>query len=94
MEKRIIAAFLLLLAIGAGAKTIKRTVVFASSIECKNCCQKVTENVGFEKGVLDLKTDLDNQTITVVFNEAKTDTAAIASAVRKLGFTAKVVSFE
>ena len=88
------AALMLSAAAVAGAKAVKRTVVYASSIECKNCCRKVEENTGLEKGVIELTTDLDTQTITVLFDEAKTDTAKIAKSIRSLGFDAQVVSYK
>lgn len=75
-------------------KTVKRTVVYSSTVECKNCERKVLENISFEKGVKDVSVDLPGRTVTVVFDEAKTDTLTLAKAIRKLGYDAKVVKFE
>ena len=75
-------------------KTVKRTVVYASTVECKNCQKKVMENIAFEKGVKDVVVDLADQSVKVVFDESKTDTLTLAKAIRKLGYEAKVVSFE
>ena len=63
-------------------------------MECKNCERKVLENISFEKGVKDVSVDLPGRTVTVVFDEAKTDTLTLAKAIRKLGYDAKVVKFE
>jgi len=71
-----------------------KTVVYASDVECKNCEKKVMENVAFEKGVKNLSVDLAKHTVTVVFDETKTDTLALAKAIRKLGFEAKVSSYK
>ena len=75
-------------------KMVKRTVVYGSTVECKNCEKKVLENIGFEKGVKDVSVDLSEQTVKIVFDEAKTDTATLAKAIRKLGYEAKVIKFE
>ena len=68
-------------------------VVFASSVDCANCSKKVQENIAFEKGVKDLSVDLDKQTITVVFNPAKTDTVKLKKAINKLGYEANVIDY-
>ncbi len=44
-----------------------KTVVFATKLHCKNCVAKVNENISFEKGVKDLKVDLEAQTITIKY---------------------------
>ena len=75
-------------------KTVNRTVVYGSSVDCKNCEKKVMENISFGKGVKDVSVDLPNQTVKVVFDESKTDTTTLAKAIRKLGYDAKVVKFE
>lgn len=68
-------------------------VVFASNIHCANCSRKVQENIAFEKGVKDLKVDVESKTITVVFNPAKTDTLKLKKAINKLGYTADVIEY-
>ena len=75
-------------------KTAKRTVVYGSTVECKNCQKKVMENISFEKGVKDVSVDLSEQTVKIVFDESKTDTTTLAKAIRKLGFGANVIKFE
>ena len=75
-------------------KSVSRTVVYASTVECKNCQKKVLENISFEKGVRDVSEDLPNHSVKIVFDEAKTDTVTLAKAIRRLGYEAKVVQFE
>ena len=75
-------------------KMVKSTVVYGSTVECKYCEKKVLENIGFEKGVKDVSVDLSEQTVKIVFDEAKTDTTTLAKAIRKLGYEAKVIKFE
>ena len=92
----IFASVLLLVAFVTSSKpkTAKRTVVYGSTVECKNCEKKVMENIAFEKGVKDVSVDLSEQSVKVVFDEAKTDTATLAKAIRKLGYKAQVIKFE
>ena len=69
-------------------------VVFATSIHCANCGKKVQENISFEKGVKDLKVSVPDKTVTVVFNDAKTDTLKLKAALKKLGYSAEVVDYK
>ncbi|MCR5325586.1 MAG: heavy-metal-associated domain-containing protein [Bacteroidales bacterium] len=69
-------------------------VVFASTIHCDKCGLKVQENIGFEKGVKDLKVDVPGKTITVVFNPSKTDTLKLKKAINKLGYEAEVIEYK
>ena len=91
----LLSALSLFVALTAGKpQIVKRTVVYASDVECKNCEKKVLENISFEKGVKDVKVDLSEQKVTIVFDQAKTDTCTLAKALRKLGYCAEVVKFE
>lgn len=67
-----------------------RTVVFATRLHCKNCVNKVNENIAFEKGVKDLKVDLEAQTITVKYDSSKTSVEKLAEAINRLGYPATV----
>ena len=69
-------------------------VVFASTIHCDKCGLKVQENIGFEKGVKDLKVDVPGKTITVVFNPSKTDTLKLKKAINKLGYEAEIIEYK
>ena len=68
-------------------------VVFASTIHCDTCGKKVEENISFEKGVKDLKVEVPEKRITIVFNPAKTDTLKLKNAIRKLGYEAEIVDY-
>lgn len=76
-------------------KEVKQhTVVFNSDVDCADCQKKVMENLAFEKGVKDLSVSLEDQTVTVTFDAAKSDTTSLAKALRKLGYKAEVAEFE
>lgn len=74
-------------------KKVKKTetVAFKVSMHCKNCVAKITDNISFLKGVEDLKVSLDQKTVTITYNPAKTDEATLQKALEKLGYTAEIV---
>lgn len=63
-----------------------KEVVFNVGLHCENCVKKVTENISFEKGVKDLKVSLEDQTVTVKFDAAKTSEETLSAAIQKLGY--------
>lgn len=88
----IIALFIAMISFGANAQNKKSAiaeVTFVSSIDCKNCVKKVEANLPYEKGVKDLKIDLDNQTIYIKYDSNKTTKEKLAEAIVKLGYTAE-----
>ena len=72
-------------------KKVKKTetVTFKVSMHCKNCVSKITDNISFQKGVEDLKVSLDQKTVTITYNPAKTDEAKLQKAIEKLGYSAE-----
>ena len=60
-------------------------------IDCHNCVQKIESKMPYEKGVRDMKVSLENKTIWISFEEAKTNKATLAKALDKLGYPAKEV---
>lgn len=76
------------------ANKVKKTetVTYAVNIHCKNCVEKVTDNISFVKGVVDLKVSLTDKTVTVTYNPAKTDEATLQKAIEKLGYSAEKVN--
>ena len=80
--------------VSSTAKPEKRRVVFHSNVDCVDCEKKVMANVAFEKGVKDLSVDIEKETVTIVFDESKTDTIKLSKTIRRLGYEAKVIEFE
>lgn len=63
-------------------------VTFVTTIDCKNCVKKVEANLPYEKGVVDFKVKLEDQTVWIKYNADKTDVAKLAEAIKKLGYDA------
>lgn len=69
-----------------------KTVVFKSDgMHCQKCAEKVNGNIAFEKGVVDLKTDVKTRTITIKYDASKTSVEKLAAALKKLGYASEVV---
>lgn len=64
-----------------------KTVVFNVGLHCQNCVKKVRENISFEKGVKSLEINLEKKTVTISYDPAKTNEAALKKAIEKLGYT-------
>ena len=81
--KRIILILTLIVGFTA-AYAEKQTVrLYVPEMECKNCQGKVDKVLAFEKGVRSLEYDLEHRTVTVVFEDKKTDVAKLQEALVK-----------
>ena len=63
-----------------------QTVTFKVSMRCKNCVKKITDNISFEKGVKDLQVVLEDKTVTITYDPAKTNPETLKKAIEKLGY--------
>ncbi len=63
-----------------------KEVVFNVHLHCANCVKKVEENIAFEKGVKGLEVSLENQTVAIKYDAAKTSEATLKAAIEKLGY--------
>lgn len=63
-----------------------KEVTFNVHLHCANCVKKVQENIAFEKGVKDLHVCLDDQTVSIKYDAAKTSEATLKAAIEKLGY--------
>lgn len=74
--------------------TLFQVVFFCPDINCPHCSGKISDIVGFEKGVKDLSVDVDKKQVTIKYNAAKTDTLTLGKALAKIGYPAEVVDFK
>ena len=63
-----------------------KEVTFVVEIDCENCAKKITENVSFEKGVKDLKVTVEDRTVALKYDAAKTDEAKLKASIEELGY--------
>lgn len=70
------------------------TVKFETSITCDMCVNSIMNSLPREKGVTDVKPDLETKTVTVSYRKGKNDTEQLKRAIEKLGFTAKPLPAE
>lgn len=64
-------------------------VLFSIPIDCPSCQKKLEAKLPYEKGVKDLKIDLEKQTIWFLYSPKKTTKENLAKALDKLGYKAK-----
>ncbi len=63
-----------------------KEVTFNVHLHCENCVKKVQENIAFEKGVKGLEVSLENQTVAIKYDAAKTSEETLKKAIEKLGY--------
>lgn len=68
-------------------KSKSEVVTFDVSMDCHGCQQKIEKNIPWEKGVKDLKVDLENKTVKITYDPKKTTEAKLKKAIEKLDFT-------
>ena len=71
------------------AKDIK-TVVFntAPEMHCNSCENRIKNGLKFEKGVKDIKTDLETKTVTIEYDADKTNVENLVAAFAKIEYKA------
>jgi copper chaperone CopZ len=92
--KKFLSLMVVLLAIltatAAFAKSESATI--KTSIQCSMCEKRILKNLPYEKGVKDVKVDVDNKTVWVEFDPTKTDLGKLKAAIAKLGYNADEVA--
>jgi copper chaperone CopZ len=78
------------------AQTSKKIdkVTFDVNLHCHNCVNLMMKNLPYEKGVKDVKVDLENKEITILFRDDKNSIKQLQEAIEKLGYTANEVSIK
>lgn len=64
-------------------------VTFSALIDCENCKKKLESVLPHEKGVKDLKIDLEKQTIWFKYQADKTDVETLKKAIEDKGYEVK-----
>ena len=92
MKTKVLSLFVFMLmcvlSVNANNDKKKATVTYLVSMTCGNCQQRIESNIPYEKGVTDLKVDLEKKLVTVEYRTDKTTAENIKAAITKMGFTA------
>ena len=98
MKKILVVLFCTFFAVSiASAQETKKkdnkvtTKFFVESIHCENCIKNIEKNIAFEKGVTDLKCDLDTKTVEVTYRSDKTTDEKLIAAFDKINRKARVL---
>lgn len=62
-------------------------VSFNVSMHCESCQAKIERTIPYEKGVKDLKVDLEHKTVKVIYDPRKTTQEKLKKAFEDLDFT-------
>ena len=68
-----------------------KTVCFKSNLHCNSCVNDVKENITYEKGVKDLKVNLEKNEITITYKADKTSEEELSNAINELGYKANKI---
>ena len=90
MKKSIVMMLMLPVSIMAMAKDVK-TAVFTTTpqMSCASCENKIKGNLRFEKGVKKITTNIEKQTVTVVYDADKTTPEKLQKRFEKFGYKAR-----
>ena len=87
--KKVLFLFVFLFSVlGAAAKNLQQVVFKVEQMTCVNCEAKVKRNIPYEKGVKNMKTDVENHTVTVTFDA---DVTNLQKGFSKFGYKAEVL---
>ncbi len=89
----LLTALMTSLLLAAGGKNLRMLVVTPTpAMHCNNCENKIKSNLRFEKGVVQISTSLEKQTVSITYNGSKTNAEALRAALKKIGYETTVVS--
>lgn len=66
----------------------KQSVTFNVLMHCNACKTKIEKEIGYAPGVSNIKIDLKQNTVTIAYNDAKTNIKTLSEAFKKIGYTA------
>ena len=72
--------------------TKSEVTLYIAKMECESCKKKITEGISYEKGVKDLKFDLQKRILTIAYDAKKTNVETLKATLAKIGFEAKEAS--
>lgn len=92
MKKTLVLTALVLASLNGLAKDIKTiTLTTKPQMHCSGCEKKIKENVRFVKGVRQIQTNVERQTVTIEYDADKTNPEKISAGFKKIGYEVKEV---
>lgn len=68
----------------------KESVLFDVTMHCESCKKKMEKNIPYEKGVTDLKVNMNDKTVWIEYKKDKTNVEKLQKAIEKLGYEATI----
>ena len=94
MKKIILMCLVAIMGVGVCSSYAQKkeaaTKTTVTDIDCENCAKKITNSIPFQKGVKDVKVDVPTKKVTVTYDAAKTNDAALLKAFQKVKVKAEV----
>lgn len=88
-----IAIIMTALLLAFGGKELRELVLTPTPpMHCENCEKTIKGNLRFEKGVVNIVTDREQQTVTITYDSRKTNVETLQAAMKKIGRDTQVVS--
>ena len=91
MKKKLLVAFMLLVAGNTFAKTPVDTLVVTTlpQMHCQGCENKIKSNIRFVKGTKKIDTSVEEQKVTIVYDSKKAKYDDYVEAFKKIGYEIK-----
>ncbi len=92
MKKLVILSTIMLGAISVSAKDIKTIQITTTpQMHCANCETKIKNALRFDKGVKQIKTNVEEQTVTVKFDADKVSQDKLFEDLKKIGYDSRLL---
>ena len=73
------------------AKDVRTAVFKVVQMKCENCVKKINNNIRFEKGLKNFRTDLTTKTVTITYDADKTSVDRLREGFKKFNYEAEFI---
>lgn len=87
----VVLGFMLFAFTDTSAQKGEETVKFKTSAKCGMCKKRIEKDLSLTKGVNEAKLNLDDKTVTIVYNSKKTSPAKLKATIADIGYDADEV---
>ena len=93
--KHIITVLFLFIGIAAFPQSKKsETVDIKTSAKCDDCKERIEKALAFEKGVKDVKVNLETAVVSITYNPEKTNPTSLKKVISSIGYDADDIKAE